>query len=424
MTRRRLIQAHAAIEEAQFQPASLDLRLGKEVYRVRASFLPGRDRTVLEHLESLNPERISLTGPWRGAGKGIVYIAPLIERLDLLPSLSGAANPKSSTGRLDIFTRLIVDGSEAFDDVPIGYRGPLYVGDFAAQLQRARARRLAAQPDPLPQPKFATAGLIDFALKDHEIRQRHEETPLVDGVLDVREGLIMRVSLRGTSGQIVGYRAQKNGDIIDVDRPGFYAAEEFWEPIRRARRRAAQFSTRMSSTSSRRAKKCKSPLTWPPKWRRSTRPSANFASTTPDSSIRASAMGRAGAQRAGGAGSAQPRRCRSCWKTASRSGASSMKSSATRPTSSMARPRCRIIRARAEAFQALPRFLARGEDAPPARGAGHALALLPASSGPMVRAYRGPRLAATRCDALWQPGIKVWSIRLPRRVVAGADRRP
>jgi hypothetical protein len=78
MTRRRLIQAYAAIEDAQFQPASLDLRLGKEVYRVRASFLPGRDRSVLEHLESLNPERISLTGNGAVLEKGIVYIAPLI----------------------------------------------------------------------------------------------------------------------------------------------------------------------------------------------------------------------------------------------------------------------------------------------------------------------------------------------------------
>jgi dCTP deaminase len=74
--------------------------------------------------------------------------------------------------------------------------------------------------------------MADFALKDHEIRERHEKTPLVNGDLDVRDGLIVRVALRGTPGQIVGYRAQKNGDIIDVDRPGAYAAEEFWEPIR------------------------------------------------------------------------------------------------------------------------------------------------------------------------------------------------
>jgi dCTP deaminase len=232
MTRRRLIQSYAAIEDAQFQPASLDLRLGKEVYRVRASFLPGRERTVMAHLETLNAERISLAGGGAVLEKGIVYVAPLIERLELLPSLSGAANPKSSTGRLDIFTRLIVDGSEAFDDVPMNYHGPLYV-EISPRSFSIRVR----EGSRLNQIRFRSRnskhkGMADFALKDHEIKERHENTPLVDGDLDVRDGLIMRVALRGTPGQIVGYRAQKNGDIIDVDRPGAYPAEEFWEPIR------------------------------------------------------------------------------------------------------------------------------------------------------------------------------------------------
>jgi len=232
MARRRLIQAYRAIDEAQYQPASLDLRLGKEVYRVRASFLPGRDRTVMDHLVTLNPERISLTGAGAVLEKGIVYIAPLMERLDLLPSLSGAANPKSSTGRLDIFTRLIVDGSEAFDDVPLGYCGPLYV-EISPRSFSVRAR----EGSRLNQVRFRSRnskhrGIADFALKDHEIRERHARSPLVDGDLDLREGLIMRVALSGSPGQIVGYRAQKNGEIIDVDRPGAYPAHEFWEPIR------------------------------------------------------------------------------------------------------------------------------------------------------------------------------------------------
>jgi dCTP deaminase len=232
MARRRLVQAYRAIDEAQYQPASLDLRLGKEVYRVRASFLPGRDRTVMDHLATLNPERISLSDAGAVLEKGIVYIAPLMERLDLLPSLSGAANPKSSTGRLDIFTRLIVDGSEAFDDVPLGYSGPLYV-EISPRSFSVRVR----EGSRLNQIRFRSRnskhrGLENFALKDHEIRERHSRTPLIDGDLDLREGLIMRVALSGSPGQIVGYRAQKNGEIIDIDRPGAYAAQEFWEPIR------------------------------------------------------------------------------------------------------------------------------------------------------------------------------------------------
>jgi dCTP deaminase len=94
---RKLIRSGPPIDETQFQPASLDLRLGKEAYRVRASFLPGRDRTVKEHLDSLSPERVSLTGEGAVLERGIVYVARLTENLALLPSISGAANPKSST---------------------------------------------------------------------------------------------------------------------------------------------------------------------------------------------------------------------------------------------------------------------------------------------------------------------------------------
>ncbi len=234
MARRKnkLIVASQPIDESQYQPASLDLRLGKEAFRVRASFLPGRERSVAEHLESLRPERISLTGDGAVLEKGIVYIAPLIERLALLPSLSGAANPKSSTGRLDIFTRLIVDGSEAFDRVRLGYHGPLYA-EISPRSFSVRVR----EGSKLNQIRFRNRhskhmDLFDFALDDEKIRAIHARTPLVDGDLDLRDGLIMRVALAGSPDQIVGYRAQKNGEVIDVDRAGAYSAREFWEPIR------------------------------------------------------------------------------------------------------------------------------------------------------------------------------------------------
>jgi dCTP deaminase len=238
MVGRKLILSGQSIEESQFQPASLDLRLAKEAYRVRASFLPGRGRAVSEHLESLRPERVSLTGEGAVLEKGIVYIAPLIERLELLPSLSGAANPKSSTGRLDIFTRLIVDGGDAFDEVPLGYRGPLYA-EISPRSFSVRVR----EGTRLNQIRFRSRNsqqkdLSDFALPDKELRARHADTALIDGELDIRDGLTMRVGLEGSPGQIVGYRAIKNGEVIDVDRPGGYAAAEFWEPIisRRDRR--------------------------------------------------------------------------------------------------------------------------------------------------------------------------------------------
>ena len=109
----------------QLQPASLDLRLGTVAYRVRASFLPGRDEKVATKLDDLQMHAISLS---QGAvlETGCVYVAPLLESLALPPELCAATNPKSSTGRLDVFTRVIADGVSAFDQIPAGYDGPLY----------------------------------------------------------------------------------------------------------------------------------------------------------------------------------------------------------------------------------------------------------------------------------------------------------
>jgi len=232
MIGRKLIRAEIDFEPSQLQPASLDLRISKEAYRVRASFLPGRGCSVRERLQSLNAERISLAGEGAVLEKGIVYVAPLLERLDLQPSLSGAANPKSSTGRLDIFTRLIVDGSDAFDEVPLGYRGELWI-EISPRSFSVRVR----EGSRLNQVRFRSRSpkhfsVFDFAMKDEEIRARHAAAPLVDGELALREGLVVRVALSGGVDEIVGYRAIKNGDVIDVDKPHGYAAQDFWEPIR------------------------------------------------------------------------------------------------------------------------------------------------------------------------------------------------
>ncbi len=232
MEGRKLLWAEREIEEAQFQPASLDLRISKEAFRVRASFLPGRERTVRDRLKSLNAEPVSLAGDGAVLEKDIVYVARLMERLELRPNLSGAANPKSSTGRLDIFTRLIVDGSEAFDDVRLGYRGELWL-EISPRSFSVRVR----EGSKLNQIRFRNRHpqhmeKYTFALTDDEIRKRHDDGPLVDGELNLREGVVLRVDLGGAGDDIVGYRAIKNSDVIDVSRVGGYAAEDFWEPIR------------------------------------------------------------------------------------------------------------------------------------------------------------------------------------------------
>jgi dCTP deaminase len=234
MLRREMIKARDAIEPAQKQPASLDLRLGPKAYRVRASFLPGKSRTVSAQLQNLKFDEISLTGPGAVLERGCVYVIPLLESLVLPNSISAVANPKSSTGRLDIFTRLITDESEVFDVVARGYKGQLYAEvsprSFSvrvhegSKLNQIRFRRLNS----------SQLSHTDFTLSDKDLALRHREQKLVDGeTLNLRDGLVVSVALSTeTIGEIVGYRAQKHTDIIDVERVGAYDIADFWEPIR------------------------------------------------------------------------------------------------------------------------------------------------------------------------------------------------
>ena len=231
MIGRKLIRAELPLESSQLQPASLDLRLSKEAYRVRASFLPGRERTVRDRLKSLNAEPVSLAGKGAVLEKGIVYVARLMERLELRPNLSGAANPKSSTGRIDIFTRLIVDGGEAFDDVPLDYKGELWLEisprSFSVRVKAGTKLNQVRFRSRHPQQRDRHT----FTLDDADLRKRHLASSLVDSPLDLREGVVLRVDLGGLGGNVVGYRAIKNSDVIDVNRLRGYAMEDFWEPI-------------------------------------------------------------------------------------------------------------------------------------------------------------------------------------------------
>ena len=122
----RAISAQTPFDPDQVQPASLDLRLGERAWRVRASFLPGVGRKVTERLGDLAMHQLDLT---QGAvfEKGCVYIAELQERLALPEGICARANPKSSTGRVDVFVRLLTDHGPVFDDVAVGYHGPMYI---------------------------------------------------------------------------------------------------------------------------------------------------------------------------------------------------------------------------------------------------------------------------------------------------------
>ncbi len=232
LLRRGMIMSLAPIEDGQIQPASLDLRLGPRAYRVRASFLPGKDKTVLDQLSFLKSDEIDLEGDGAILERGCVYVVPLLEHLSLPESMSAVANPKSSTGRLDIFVRLITDGGEVFDQVARGYTGQLYAEisprSFSvrvhkgSRLNQIRFRRWNSQ-------QFNTT---DFGLDDRELRLRHDDKKLVDGELHLRHGLMLRIALaKETLGSVIGYRAQKHTDPIDIDRVGAYPFRDYWDEI-------------------------------------------------------------------------------------------------------------------------------------------------------------------------------------------------
>ncbi|HLH98802.1 MAG TPA: 2'-deoxycytidine 5'-triphosphate deaminase [Xanthobacteraceae bacterium] len=231
LIRRRMIQASSDIDETQIQPASLDLRLGTKAYRVPASFLPGKAKTVEQQLAELEVDEINLEA---GAvlERGTVYLVELMEHLSLPESVSALANPKSSTGRLDVFTRLIADHSDMFDNVPGGYQGPIYT-EISPSSFSIRVRKGSR----LNQIRFrrrnpAQAETARFALSDRELLEQHRQLALVDGEIQLRNGLVLSVDLSaGEPGGLVGYRAQKFTGVIDVDSIAEYDPRDFWEQV-------------------------------------------------------------------------------------------------------------------------------------------------------------------------------------------------
>ena len=225
----RDILIEAPLDEDQIQPSSIDLRLGDVAWRVRSSFLPGPKATVEGKLRELGMHRIDLSD---GAvlERGCVYIVPLQEavRLTRESDIAGVANPKSSTGRLDIFTRVITDYATEFDRVPKGYKGKLYaeVSPRTFSVVVRRGSRLCQLRLRRGSPVFGESKLKEL----HE-RYRLVDTP--EGAGTIRDDSIaFSLDLNGEGkGSLVGYRAKQHTDVIDVDRKGALDPEDFWEPI-------------------------------------------------------------------------------------------------------------------------------------------------------------------------------------------------
>jgi dCTP deaminase len=218
------------IQDEQFQPASLDLRLGATAYRVRASFLPGADATVAEKVENLTMHSMDIT---HGGvlERGCVYIIPLLETLALKYRMSAVGNPKSSTGRLDVFTRLITDHGTQFDRVPEQYRGPLY-----AEVSPRTFSILVRKGSRLSQLRIRRGSP---PVSDPQMRALQREHGLVGALTehDIENGVPVTVDVAGhrTNG-LIGYRAKSHAGLIDVDRLRHYDVADFWDEVRAPRR--------------------------------------------------------------------------------------------------------------------------------------------------------------------------------------------
>ena len=216
------ITADPAVDPAQIQPASLDLRLGSIAYRVRASFLTGHGAKVTDRLKEFEMHRVDLTN---GAvlEKGCVYVVPLMESLALAGSIQAVANAKSSTGRLDLLTRTITDGGVEFDRIPMGYTGPLY-----AEICPRSFSVLVRPGMRLNQIRFRAGQAV---LSDTELTTLHRDVTLVDGDALIDDGLGFSVDLKLAGTTLVGYRAKPHTGVIDLDLIGHYDPAEYWEEI-------------------------------------------------------------------------------------------------------------------------------------------------------------------------------------------------
>ena len=225
MIREQQIWASGGVLDDQIQPASLDLRLGEVAYRIRASFLPGAAGTVQDKLEQLAYHRVDLKN---GAvlETDCVDLVPLMEAVSLAERTAGFANPKSSTGRIDVFTRLITDFGTEFDKVPAGYKGHLYLEvsprtfpilvRTGSRLSQLRFRRGAANHN------------------DAELKRLHDEIGLVNGKANIDNGLGLSIDLEGDKETgLVGYRGKRHAGLIDVDRKDALPILQYWEPIYR-----------------------------------------------------------------------------------------------------------------------------------------------------------------------------------------------
>jgi dCTP deaminase len=232
--RQGMIRSQETILASQIQPVSMDLRLGPKAYRIQCSFLP-ENEPVETKLKEVSLYDFDITDGGI-LEKNAIYLIPLMEELSLPSSLWGLANPKSSTGRLDMFTRVIVDGGHRFDEIPLGYKGKLYLEIISRSFPVKIHAGLSLN-------QLRLANVSSQSLDKKKLVLKYRNNPIlfdrsgfsipVDEV-KVEEGIYVSVDVSGDQpDSIIAYKAKTNSTVIDLSKTKYYKAEEFWEPIYR-----------------------------------------------------------------------------------------------------------------------------------------------------------------------------------------------
>jgi dCTP deaminase len=231
-----IIRSSQDIGEEQIQPASIDLRLSREAYRVRASFLPGRSTTLLTKAtdKGMLTGTLDLSKPTL-LEVGVIHIIPLMESLELPPDVFGIANPKSTTGRLDIFTRLITETGDEFERVRRGYKGLLYIEVIPQSFPILVQAGMTLNQLRFGRGKFLATG-------DARLKQLDQDAQLIDSDdnierFNIDRGLRVTVDLSGNGSGIVAYQANRYAAPIDLAQIDHYDVNEFWKPIQKNEKR-------------------------------------------------------------------------------------------------------------------------------------------------------------------------------------------